>query len=310
MKRTPTLAVIGLALSIGLNADLRMCTSVVNESPVSELPVDQIKAILGTEVYESNNVLHFDIGREDLGNVQGPLDTTFNSSFQIHGDIHFQPLQEGRALLNGDMALLPAETNPFIDALLANGLVYQAFHQHLTTMEPQIWFVHFRGTGDPLELARKVRAAINTTAAPLPHTPPANQVTTLDTQRLATILNGNAHVGERGVVSVSVSRRHWVKIGEEMAKPEMGISTSIEFMPTGGTTGSTAAVVASFSLTATEVQPVVSLMRTTHGWLQGCLYNQETEESPQLYHARMLKTGDAYELAQEIRRGLDLTDSR
>lgn len=39
-----------------------------------------------------------------------------------------------------------------------------------------------------------------------------------------------------------------------------------------------------------------------------CLYNQETDEHPQLYFSHQLKTGDPYELAREIRRALDHTD--
>jgi hypothetical protein len=55
--------------------------------------------------------------------------------------------------------------------------------------------------------------------------------------------------------------------------------------------------------------PVVRLMRQL-GWFQGCLYNQETNEQPQLYFDHMLKAGDAYVLAHEIRRGLDLTHAQ
>ena len=44
-------------------------------------------------------------------------------------------------------------------------------------------------------------------------------------------------------------------------------------------------------------------------WSQGCLYNQETAEQPQLYSDHMVKVGDAYQLAAEIREGLDLTAS-
>jgi hypothetical protein len=50
-------------------------------------------------------------------------------------------------------------------------------------------------------------------------------------------------------------------------------------------------------------------MLLANGWYQGCLYNQETDEAPQLYFAHMLKTGDAYALAREIRSGLDRTAS-
>jgi hypothetical protein len=48
--------------------------------------------------------------------------------------------------------------------------------------------------------------------------------------------------------------------------------------------------------------PVTALMRRL-GWLDGCLYNQETDEKPQLYFSHMLKVGDPYDLAAEIRAG-------
>jgi hypothetical protein len=43
------------------------------------------------------------------------------------------------------------------------------------------------------------------------------------------------------------------------------------------------------------------------GFSVGCLYNQETGESPQLYFAHMFAQGDPYALARAIRRGLDHT---
>jgi hypothetical protein len=51
-------------------------------------------------------------------------------------------------------------------------------------------------------------------------------------------------------------------------------------------------------------------MRTMrhYGWDVGCLYNQETAESPQLYFSHMFKTGDPVHLARQIRAGLNHTD--
>jgi len=49
----------------------------------------------------------------------------------------------------------------------------------------------------------------------------------------------------------------------------------------------------------------VKLARAT-----GCLYNQETDEHPQLYFSHEFKTGDPYALAAEIRKGLDRMNSR
>ena len=44
-------------------------------------------------------------------------------------------------------------------------------------------------------------------------------------------------------------------------------------------------------------------------WDIGCLYNQETDEQPQLFFSHQFKTGDPYDLAREIRRGLDQTST-
>jgi hypothetical protein len=270
------------------------------------LPVKAIEDIIGIDGTVTNGVLDISVARKDIGQVTGPLGVTFTPAFEVHGDIYFQPLDRGKALMNGDMALLAEETNPFIAALLEQGLILQAFHQHLIEMNPQVWFVHYRGVGDPLALAKSIRSAIATTKTPLPQSSPPHPTTPLDADKLAKILHGDAQVGEEGVVTVSVNREHGVQLDGVYAMPDTGISTSIEFKPLGS--GSNAAVVPDFSMTADEVVPVVQHMQSL-GWFQGCLYNQETDEHPQLYFDHMLKTGDAYALAKEIRSGLDLTDS-
>ncbi len=255
-----------------------------------------------------NGVLSMEVERKDIGDVQGPLGAVFTPSFEIHGDLHFQPIAQG-ALLNGDMALKDTEVNPFIAVLSLKGLVFQAYHQHMIMMTPQIWFVHFRGVGDPLDLARAVRAAINTTSTPLPQAPPKNPPLVLDPNRLASILHGTATVGDEGVVSVTVDRTDLITLQGICVNPDAGISTTIEFRQIAP--GRTSAnVMVDFSMTSDEVQPVVDLMLLHLGWFQGCLYNQETAEEPQLYFDHMLKSADAYVLAAEIRQGLDLTKSK
>jgi hypothetical protein len=269
------------------------------------LPVDHIQSIVGVEGTVSNGVLDMSIDREDIGDVHGPLGVTFTPSFEIHGDYYFQPDGRHGAFFNGDIALKPEETQDVIDAILSHGLIFQAFHQHFIEMTPQIWFIHLRGHGDPIHLAHATRAVLDATATPLPQTMPSNPTTPLDPERLASILHGDAQVGSEGVVSVSVNRTDRIVIDRTRVRPETGISTSIEFKPLGG---SQAAVAPDFSMTSWEVQRVVRRMRR-QGWFQGCLYNQETNEHPQLYFDHMLKVGDAYALAHEIRHGLDLTNS-
>jgi hypothetical protein len=225
--------------------------------------------------------------------------------FELHGDLAFQPLAGGQAFLNGDLAVLPDEIQPVIDAIIANGLVFQAFHQHLYGLTPMVWFIHLRGAGDPLALARACRAVIEVTATPLPQTSPPPS-TPLQAHRLATILHGDAEVSGE-VVTVTVPRRHGVRIDGVRVDPETNIATTVEFQPLNRA-GTNAAVVPDFSMDSDEVMPVTALMRRL-GWLDGCLYNQETDERPQLYFSHMLKVGDPYDLAAEIRAGLDLTDA-
>jgi hypothetical protein len=271
------------------------------------LPADQIQQIVQAEGTVTDGVLSIDIEREDIGEVDGPLGVKFTPAFEIDGTLTFQPLGYGRAFFNGDLALKPEETNPVIDAIIANGLTFQAFHQHYIETSPNVWFIHLRGEGDALELARAVHNVLKVTATPLPQTMPSDPTTPLDPDRLASILHGDAEVGDEGVVTVSVSRSDEIVIDGIRVSPEANISTVVQFKPLSST-GSNAAVGPDFSQTSSEVQPVVSLMRR-QGWFVGCLYNQETNEEPQLYFAHMLKTGDAYALAAEVRAGLDLTDS-
>jgi hypothetical protein len=253
----------------------------------------------------TSGVLSIDISRDDIGDVRGPRGVTFTPAFEVDGTLTFQPLRHGRAFFNGDLALKQSETNAFIDAILGNGLTFQAFHQHYDGMHPQIWFVHWRGTGPALELARAVRRVLAVTSTPLPQTMPKHPTTPLDADRLGHLLGGDATVGEEGVVTVEVSRKGRFHIGGVRVSPETNISSNVSFKPVHGH-GAMAAAAPDFSMTAPEIRAVVSTMRRT-GWHVGCLYNQETAEHPQLFFAHMLKVGNAYQLAREIRQGLDKT---
>lgn len=273
-----------------------------------KLPATEIQKIVQAQGTVTDGVLSIDIERSDLGKVKGPLGVTFTGSFELDGTLTFMPIGDDLAFFNGDLPLKPEETNAFIDALIKNDLTFQAFHQHYIEMSPQIWFIHWRGVGEPLTLARAVNNVLKATSTSLPQTSPANPKSPLDAKRLGQILRGDAQIGSDGVVTVSVDRRDEIIIGGVHANPGSNISTDIEFKPRS-TMGSLADVAPDFGMISSEVQPVVALMRK-QGWFVSCLYNQETDESPQLYFSHMLKSGDAYTLASEIRLGLDKTNSK
>lgn len=273
-----------------------------------KLPAKQIQEIVQAEGSVSKGVLSIDISRDEIGGgkVKGPLGVEFSGAFEVNGTLTFQPLEGGLAFFNGDIPLLPRETQPFIDAVIANGLTFQAFHMHYIEMDPQVWFIHWRGVGEPAALAQAVRNSLRATGTKLPQKMPSKPKTPLEADRLGKILHGDAQVGDQGVVTVNVDRRDRIVIGDVVASSEANVMTEIQIKPVGKR--GEAWVAPDFSLTGTEAQRVVAHMRSL-GWFVSCLYNQETSESPQLYFSHMLKRGDAYTLAAEVRQGLNLTAS-
>ncbi len=112
------------------------------------LPVDRIQDIIQAEGMVTNGVLSIDIERLDMPAVSGPLGVTFTPAFELDGMLAFQPLGDDYAIFNGMAPALKAEEcNPVIDAVIANGLTFQAFHQHYIETSPNVWFIHFRGEG-------------------------------------------------------------------------------------------------------------------------------------------------------------------
>jgi Domain of Unknown Function (DUF1259) len=106
------------------------------------LPADQIQQIVEAEGTVTKGVLSIDIERNDIGDVSGPLGVTLTPAFEIDGTLTF-PLGRRSAFFNGDIAIKPEEAQGVIDAIIANGLIFQAFHQHYIETSPNVWFIHF-----------------------------------------------------------------------------------------------------------------------------------------------------------------------
>lgn len=269
------------------------------------LPSGEIQRIVGAEGSFSGGVLGIELQRRDIGKVSGPGGVELTPSFQVQGSLTFQPLSSTRAFFNGDLALKASEVNPVIDAILDNALVFQGMHQHFIDLDPMVWFIHFRGEGEPRALARAVRKVVAATDTPLPQEKPSHPQTPLDHTELAKILHGSSEIGEEGVVTVTVNRNDRILVGDVHVSPEANVSTTVQFRPLDRI-GTRVAAVPDFAMTVGEIDRVCRTMRAARFEI-GCLYNQETGEHPQLYFAHMIATGGPQALARKIRRGLDHT---
>ncbi len=283
-----------------LAANARGGIDVTGKTGNGRLPVKQIEAIMRTTGMVMNGVLTINLDRDDL-HVTGPGGLPWKPAFEVNHMFTFQPLGNGQAILNAEMAMIAAETNPVIDRIFAGGLTFMAFHQHFFNESPQVWHMHFRGSGDPLQLARAAIAAVQATGTPLPQSQPSNPTTPLPKDHLARILGGTAQVGSAGVVTVSIPRANPIILGGVVVKPEMGVSVTVAFEPLGN--GQTACA-PDYALIAPEVNPALKVSRA-QGFAVHCLYNQETAEQPQLYFSHNLATGHAVDLAHKVSRVLD-----
>ncbi len=309
MSRRHALALGGSIAGSLLIASSPLLTSPLNVDAATgggggSLPVKKIEEIMETNNGSvMNGVLNIDLYRTDIKNATGPGGILWVPSFQLTHEFYFQTLDDGRAFLNAEMTMLPEELMPVLDKLFAGGLSLMAEHQHFFDEHPQTFHFHFRGIGDPLDLARAAIAAVKATATPLPQHVPSNPTTPLPAKEMASIIGGTYSVSEGGIVTINVPRAETIHIVGIALKPETGVSVGIEFEPLDKS-GKSAACAPDYALIASEINPALMVSRK-EGFVVHCLYNQETAEDPQLYFSHNLKTGDPIALAKQVSNVLD-----
>jgi len=68
------------------------------------------------------------------------------------------------AVVDGDFAMLESELQTVLKTLRKANIDIVAIHQHMTGEQPRIMFLHFWGTGKTEDLARGIKAALDTQA--------------------------------------------------------------------------------------------------------------------------------------------------
>ena len=68
-------------------------------------------------------------------------------------------------MCGSDFAVLEEELQPVLKALRKAGINIVAIHQHMTGETPRILFLHYWGRGKAVDVARGIRAALDTQTA-------------------------------------------------------------------------------------------------------------------------------------------------
>ena len=138
-----------------------------HQSPVSggkstvtsgQIDTARIAGIVGHEGEQNGAVYKITIGRDDLKLKE--MGARINSRMGLNTWAAFYG-NDANAEIAGDVAMLASEVTPVLKALRSNGLNVVAIHQHMTTTEPTIYFLHYWGTGPANKLAEGFKAALN-----------------------------------------------------------------------------------------------------------------------------------------------------
>jgi hypothetical protein len=282
------------AVSVLLLAAATFTLPVFAQAP--DIPTDyqQVLSTLGKQGDFKDNVLKVNIPRNDLKVTVAGVATP--TPFGFGGRIAMTKGDGGHQVLMGDLVLLQDEVNPVMSALLDNGFDVTALHNHFFWDEPRIFFMHVHGHGAAMELARKLKPAIDLIgkASAGSSAPPSSNPTQppLNTARLAEIVGAQGE--QTGAVYKFTLGRNDLKV-MEMGAPinaRMGLNTWAAF--TG--TDERAAIAGDVAMLETEVTPVLKALRK-NGLDVVAIHHHMTNDRPVIIFLHYWGTGPADKLA-------------
>jgi hypothetical protein len=123
------------------------------ENKITAAPLEQI---LEAKADANNGMVKFTIGR--TGSHHG---TPISTQMGLNTWAAFAGTDE-MASVDGDFAMTEGELQGVLKSLRANGIHIVAIHNHMTMEQPRYVFLHYWGKGPAAQLAKAVRAAMET----------------------------------------------------------------------------------------------------------------------------------------------------
>lgn len=272
---------------------------------------DAVLTTLGRKGDYKDGVLKVNIPRADLKvTIKG---TPAPTPFGFGGWVALTKGDHDMSVLMGDLVLTEEEVNPVMSALLENGFDVTALHNHFFWETPRIFYMHVHGHGQPADLAKKLKPAldrIGTTAtasagasagagssAPAPAASP----TTLDTAALARIIG---HEGEQNgpVYKITIGRPDiTIKEMGAVINARMGLNTWAAFAGTNDK----AMVAGDVAMLEGEVTPVLKALRAS-GLDVVAIHHHMTGTKPVVIFLHYWGQGPAEQLARGVRGAVEL----
>jgi len=248
---------------------------------------------------QSDGAMKYSFPREDLKVSLGGV--RIRPALALGSWVAFKSTGTNEAMVMGDLVLTEMEVQAVISALQQRGLQQTAVHNHLLRESPRVVYMHIAAHGDATKIATAIRAALDLTKTPPPETSPAPAGRLdLDTALIHRTLGYGGKVNG-GVYQVSVPRHEAITMDGEVIPPSMGISTALNFQPTGR---GWAAITGDFVMLSSEVNQIIPILRS-NGIEVTALHSHMLGEEPRLYFMHFWADDNAGKLAAALRQAID-----
>lgn len=263
----------------------------------------QVLAYLAKQGDYKNRVFRVVIPRDNLQvNVDGVDAPT---AFGFDGWLAMTKGKDGLDVMMGDLVLLQDEVNPVMAALLDNDLEVTALNNHFFWEEPRIFYVRVLGHGRAVELAKKVKPALdligsNIAGVTTPEINPDFARGDLNTSALSRIIG---HAGEQNgqVYKITIDRDDLkVDVMGARISSRMGLNTWAAFYGSN----ERAAMTGEVATLENEVAPVLRALRAHDLDVVG-IHQPMIGSRPVVIFLHYWGQGQAAKLAEGFKAALD-----
>jgi hypothetical protein len=270
--------------------------------PAQDVPKDyqEVLTLLGRTGDYKANVLKVNAPRSDLHVTVSGVATPI--PFGFGGWVALTKGDNGDDVMMGDLVLLQEEVNPVMSALLENGLEVTALHNHFFWEEPRIYFMHVHGHGKALDLAKRLKPALDL----IPRPPAAAPSTAPAAGPAFNLVALDGIVGSKGEALGSVYKftlgRDDLNLKEHGApiNARMGLNTWAAFAGNDAD----AQIAGDVAMRETEVTPVLKTLRA-HKLNVVAIHHHMLGTQPTVIFLHYWGRGPAEELALAFRAALD-----
>ena len=278
-------------------ASISLCLGLSAPAMAAQTDWSIVDTVLTRTGAVSGEVHRYGLPRSDLSvSLDG---VALKPAFALGGWLAFEPMGD-KAMMMGDLVLTESEINPVMSKLLAEGLQVTALHNHLLRANPPTFYMHVAGDGDPAQLARLVRAALEESRTPFDVKPPAEAAPAsagvdFDIAKLGAAIGGKGKVNG-GVYQFSIPRADSIKMDGMAVPGAMGTAVAINFQPTGG---GKAAITGDFVALSSELNSLITALRD-NGIEVTAIHNHMIGEDPRAFFVHFWANDDAVKLANGL----------